>query len=251
MRLIKRVLNRALLSFLALWAIALTVTTGSLTRAEAGSLILRHPGQDPGYVRAAQEGERLLAERLATLFAVEPIEGRARLWFMGTPRGVFVAGPQFGWRPDKQPFAFAYGALDLVAFGPVDLDRGVILRGKSEVQTRPLISVIAHELAHIEFRRRFGGLAQRRAQTWAEEGLAERLSGGGTLPLEMVRADMCDGKAPTTPAEHYGRYHLAVHYLIEVEHAGFEAIFKSPEPFDAILSRAVPALCSGALPLPT
>ena len=76
--------------------------------------------------------------------------------------------------------------------------------------TRPLSAVLTHECVHHAARRRVGLLSYLLLPTWANEGYAEHVAGGATVPPQRAAEAIAAGRRDPSPGFRYAEYRLAV-----------------------------------------
>lgn len=119
--------------------------------------------------------------------------------------------------------------LGLILFSPVDWDKGVVPAINSNLNSRSLASIIAHELVHTNQLKRLGFINYKIAQftnKWKLEGEAEHVSASSSLP-EDKGLELFLGKGyedafiidNDLKAEYfYFLSHLRANYLFDTKH---------------------------------
>jgi len=111
-----------------------------------------------------------------------------------------------------------------VFINEADVSRDLVFRKAALGSQRSLSGVIAHEITHLNIRRRFGYVRNITIPSWKKEGYAEYVAGGSTLDYEtgvrLWKANPNDGTG-----YQYFRYYLSVKYLLENEKLSVDDLF--------------------------
>jgi hypothetical protein len=101
-------------------------------------------------------------------------------------------------------------------------DRAIMNREKNN--SRSLSGVIAHEVAHLFIRERYGTLAASMMPTWKNEGYCEYIAGDTTIPFEEGARLWRENPNDDT-AYRYIKYQAMVQYLLEKEKISVDELF--------------------------
>jgi hypothetical protein len=105
-----------------------------------------------------------------------------------------------------------------------DLDKDLVYRDAQAYNSRSLSGVIAHEVTHLLVRNRFGYFRNLILPVWKQEGYAEYVAGGSTLPFETgVR--MWKATPNDDTGYQYFKDYMIVRYLLEHEKVSVGDLF--------------------------
>ena len=111
-----------------------------------------------------------------------------------------------------------------VFINEADVSRDLVFRKAATGSQRSLSGVIAHEITHLNIRRKFGYVRNITMPAWKKEGYAEYVAGGSTLDYEtgskLWKANPNDGTG-----YQYFRYYLSVKYLLENDKLSVQDLF--------------------------
>jgi hypothetical protein len=111
-----------------------------------------------------------------------------------------------------------------VFINETDVSRDLVFRKSATASQRSLSGVIAHEITHLNIRRKFGYVRNITMPAWKKEGYAEYVAGGSTLDYEtgskLWKANPNDGTG-----YQYFRYYLSVKYVLENDKLSVEDLF--------------------------
>src|SRR5262245_12027010 len=121
-------------------------------------------------------------------------------------------------------FGKTYAALptDNVFINKTDAARDLVFRSAPPNQ-RTLSGVIAHEIAHLWMRKRFGYWRNLTMPAWKKEGYAEYVAGGSSFDEETGRR-MWKANPRDAAGYQYYKYYMLVRYLLEHDKLGVDAL---------------------------
>lgn len=105
-----------------------------------------------------------------------------------------------------------------------DAANDLVFMNREKNNSRSLSGVIAHEVAHILIRRRYGTLQSMTFPTWKTEGYCEYVAGDSTIRLEEGLRLWRESPADDT-GYRYTKYHAMVKHLIEQQNLTPDDIF--------------------------
>lgn len=111
-----------------------------------------------------------------------------------------------------------------VFINEADVSRDLVFRNAAIGSQRSLSGVIAHEITHLNIRRKFGYLRNITMPAWKKEGYAEYVAGGSTLDYETGR-ELWKAEPNDATGYQYFRYYLSVKYLLENDKLSVEDLF--------------------------
>ena len=113
---------------------------------------------------------------------------------------------------------------DNVFINRSDVAGDLVFRDAQSNRERSLSGVIAHEVAHLLVREKFGYLKNLTLPTWKQEGYGEYVAGGTLLDYETGVRRWKEN--PTDDSDYrYFKYYMLVKYLLDVKKLSVEEVF--------------------------
>ena len=123
-------------------------------------------------------------------------------------------------------FAKCYPALPTsnVFVNASDVARDLVFRDAPENRERSLSGVLAHEVAHLLVRQKFGYLRNLTLPAWKQEGFAEYVA-GGTLLDRDTGVRMWKQSPDDATGYRYFKYYMLVSHLLDIEKLSVDDLF--------------------------
>ena len=122
-----------------------------------------------------------------------------------------------------------------------DLAKDLVFRKAPAYNSRSLSGVIAHEVAHLLVREKFGYLKNVTAPAWKKEGYAEYVSGGTTLDY-ATGVSMWKANPQNDRGYQYFKYYSMVKYLLDHEKLTVAELFSRDFDRSALEARVLSTL---------
>jgi hypothetical protein len=115
-----------------------------------------------------------------------------------------------------------------------DFSRDIARRGTPTYNSRPLSSVMAHEITHGLIRHRVGLWTALRLPDWVVEGYCDFVGQGSSFPETEGRRIMAEGNDYPSSAFCYFKYRQMVRYLMEEKQLSFAQLLERADDFSAV-----------------
>ena len=138
-------------------------------------------------------------------------------------------------------FANSVPFIDNVMINRSDLAADRVFVNRAESNSRSLSGVIAHEVAHLFIRKRYGTVQASLMPTWKNEGYCEFIAGDSTITLEEGIRRWRENPTDDTRYR-YIKYHLMVKHLLENEQMSIDDLFTKSLDEKAVADRTFAAL---------
>ena len=135
-------------------------------------------------------------------------------------------------------FGASYPGLNTIHLGRSDAAADVSWADGSPRATRPLSAVLTHECVHQVVRRRLGLVRSRLLPRWIDEGYAEVIAGGATLPIDEAAAMVVEGRGDSSHGFRYATYRLAVEQALRDPAMTPSRLLSAGHDFEALLRAA-------------
>jgi hypothetical protein len=121
-------------------------------------------------------------------------------------------------------FANSVPFIDNVIINRSDVAADRVFLNREKNNSRSLSGVIAHEIAHLFIRQRYGTIGASWMPVWKNEGYCEFIAGDSTITLEEGTRLWRENPADDT-GYRYIKYHLMVKHLLENEKMSLDHLF--------------------------
>lgn len=138
-------------------------------------------------------------------------------------------------------FANSVPFIDNVMINRSDLAADRVFVNRAESNSRSLSGVIAHEVAHLFIRKKYGTIQASLMPTWKNEGYCEYVAGDSTITLEEGIRRWRENPTDDTRYR-YIKYHLMVKHLLENEKMSVDDLFTKSLDEKEIADRTFAAL---------
>jgi hypothetical protein len=164
--------------------------------------------------------------------------GQSELAVPGRRENVFVCDSPAWFRffnpRSSGAFAASVSLTGHVFVANADFSRDIARRGTLTYNSRPLSSVMAHEIAHGLIRRRVGLWTALRLPDWVVEGYCDFVGQGSSFPETEGCRLMAEGNDHPSSAFRYFKYRQMVRYLMEEKQLSFAQLLERANDFGAV-----------------
>jgi hypothetical protein len=123
-------------------------------------------------------------------------------------------------------FANSVPFINNVIINKSDIAADRVFVSREKNNSRSLSGVIAHEVAHLLIRQRYGTIQASLMPTWKNEGYCEYVAGDSTITLDEGIRMWRENPADDT-GYRYTKYHLMIKHLLEKENMTVDELFTS------------------------
>jgi hypothetical protein len=159
---------------------------------------------------------------------------RSELAVAGRREHVFVCNSIWLFRlfhlPPTRAFAYSVPFTDHVFVAAADFEKGLATRSGTDLNTRGLSSLMAHEITHGLIRYRLGLFRGARLADWVSEGYCEYVAQDSTFPVADGMRRVAAGLDHPSRAYQYFLYRQMVAYLMDEQRLSFaQVVSRAPE----------------------
>ena len=138
----------------------------------------------------------------------------------------------------RKAFACNYPFSGRIFIASCDVDKNEAYKNDENDQyTRPLSTLISHEVSHTSIRERIGFWKYKMLNSWKNEGYCDYVGYGGSGDMNEAKAFLIKSKDDHKPGTEYRKYYFAVNYLVTREKMTFDQIISSDLSLEAVLNK--------------